>query len=431
MFTVYSVHYKKFIKIVTKIILKKKYRTITNCRICYSKSLNKVINLGYLAFTGKFWNKNKKVPKAPLELVQCKKCELVQLGHNFSRKFLYSKDYGYRSGINNTMRNHLLKIVRKINTLVELKKNDVVLDIASNDGTLLNSYKNKKIKKFGIDPTIIKFNKYYLDIDYKIANFFNKKLYFSKTKTKAKVITAISVFYDLPDPNKFLYDIKNILHKDGIFLIEQSDLYLMLKHNSVDTICHEHLEYYSVHVIKNLIKKHGLKIFYHEYNEINGGSSRFYICHNDNNKFKCFNFFLKKIIKRERKYGMFNNLAFKKFQIRIKKIGINLKKKLQFFKNNKKLVHGYGASTKGNVTLQYFNIGNYLEYIADRNLEKCNLYTPGSNIKIISEKESRLMSPDYYFVLPWHFKNEILKREKNIIRKGTRFIFPFPKVSIK
>ena len=127
---------------------------------------------------------------------------------------------------------------------------------------------------------------------------------------------------------------------------------------------------------------------------------------------------------------MFNNLAFKKFKIRIKKIGINLKKKLQFFKNNKKLVHGYGASTKGNVTLQYFNIGNYLEYIADRNLEKCNLYTPGSNIKIISEKESRLMSPDYYFVLPWHFKNEILKREKNIIRKGTRFIFPFPKVSI-
>lgn len=424
-------HYKKFIKIVTKIILKKKYRTITNCRICYSKSLNKVINLGSLAFTGKFWNKNKKVPKAPLELVQCKKCELVQLGHNFSRKFLYSKDYGYRSGINNTMRNHLLKIVRKINTLVELKKNDVVLDIASNDGTLLNSYKNKKIKKFGIDPTIIKFNKYYLDIDYKIANFFNKKLYFSKTKTKAKVITAISVFYDLPDPNKFLYDIKNILHKDGIFLIEQSDLYLMLKHNSVDTICHEHLEYYSVHVIKNLIRKHGLKIFYHEYNKINGGSSRFYICHNDNKKFKCFNFFLKKIIKRERKYGMFNNLAFKKFQIRIKKIGINLKKKLQFFKNNKKLVHGYGASTKGNVTLQYFNIGNYLEYIADRNLEKCNLYTPGSNIKIISEKESRLMSPDYYFVLPWHFKNEILKREKNIIRKGTRFIFPFPKVSIK
>jgi SAM-dependent methyltransferase len=416
---------------VTKIILKKKYRTITNCRICYSKSLNKVINLGSLAFTGKFWNKNKKVPKAPLELVQCKKCELVQLGHNFSRKFLYSKDYGYRSGINNTMRNHLLKIVRKINTLVELKKNDVVLDIASNDGTLLNSYKNKKIKKFGIDPTIIKFNKYYLDIDYKIANFFNKKLYFSKTKTKAKVITAISVFYDLPDPNKFLYDIKNILHKDGIFLIEQSDLYLMLKHNSVDTICHEHLEYYSVHVIKNLIRKHGLKIFYHEYNKINGGSSRFYICHNDNKKFKCFNFFLKKIIKRERKYGMFNNLAFKKFQIRIKKIGINLKKKLQFFKNNKKLVHGYGASTKGNVTLQYFNIGNYLEYIADRNLEKCNLYTPGSNIKIISEKESRLMSPDYYFVLPWHFKNEILKREKNIIRKGTRFIFPFPKVSIK
>jgi SAM-dependent methyltransferase len=418
-------------KIVTKIILKKKYSTITNCRICYSKSLNKVINLGSLAFTGKFWNKNKKVPKAPLELVQCKKCELVQLGHNFSRKFLYSKDYGYRSGINNTMRNHLLKIVRKINTLVELKKNDVVLDIASNDGTLLNSYKNKKIKKFGIDPTIIKFNKYYLDIDYKIANFFNKKLYFSKTKTKAKVITAISVFYDLPDPNKFLYDIKNILHKDGIFLIEQSDLYLMLKHNSVDTICHEHLEYYSVHVIKNLIRKHGLKIFYHEYNKINGGSSRFYICHNDNKKFKCFNFFLKKIIKRERKYGMFNNLAFKKFQIRIKKIGINLKKKLQFFKNNKKLVHGYGASTKGNVTLQYFNIGNYLEYIADRNLEKCNLYTPGSNIKIISEKESRLMSPDYYFVLPWHFKNEILKREKNIIRKGTRFIFPFPKVSIK
>jgi len=328
------------------------------------------------------------------------------------------------------MSNHVKNVVRKISKIAKLKSGDSVLDIASNDGTLLRNY-NSKIKTWGIDPILLKFKKEYRKINYKISNFFNYKLILKKNKKiKFKIISALSVFYDLENPNTFLNGIKKLLHEKGIFYLEFQDLMMIIKHNMFDTICHEHLEYYSVTFINKLLKKHNLRIFDHSYNNINGGSSAYLICHDDA-KYKTNKNKINKILLNEKKFGIEEVSTYKKFKKRIDLMKKKLNLKIKKITKNKKTIHGYAASTKGNVLLQYYNLDNKkIKFISDRNPKKTNLYTPGSNIRIISEAESRKLNPDYYLVLAWHFKKEILVREKMIRKMGTKFIFPLPNIEI-
>ena len=382
-----------------------------------------------MCFTGKFPKENQKIQKKPIVLVMCNKCKLVQLGHNFDLNYLYGPDYGYRTGINKTMTDHVNYTVKQITKIVNLNRYDCVLDIASNDGTLLNFYP-KNIVKVGIDPLVGKYKKYYKNINHKISNFFNisdiKKL---RLKKKFKIITALSVFYDLRNPNKFLKEVKQLLDKEGVFVLEHADLYSILKNNIFDTICHEHLSYYSSSIIINMMKKNGLRVFNHEFNNINGGSSRYYICHMDS-KYKS-NKSIKYVINKELKFKLGLQKTLKNFFKKIINLNNKLIKLIKKIKNYNQTIHGYGASTKGNILLQFCKIGNKeIDFIADRNMLKYNLFTPGTKIKIISEKESRLIKPDYYLVLPWHFKKEILKREIKIRKKGVKFIFPLPKIEI-
>jgi SAM-dependent methyltransferase len=246
----------------------------------------------------------------------CKKCKLVQLDRNFNPKYLYGKDYGYRSGINKTMTEHLKKTVKKCSALAGLKANDPVLDIASNDGTLLNFYK-KKIVTVGVDPLVNKYKGYYKKISYKISNFFQindiKKL---NLKKKFKIITSLSVFYDLKDPNRFIEGIKECLDENGIFVLEHADLLSIIKNNLFDTICHEHLEYYSSKVIINMMNFNGLKVFDHEFNNINGGSSRYYICHRKA-KYKIKKKKINKLLSEESKIGLHSTKIFKIFFTKI------------------------------------------------------------------------------------------------------------------
>ena len=402
---------------------------IKQCRICNSKSLRNLFSLGKMKFTGKFPKKNQRIPSGDVHLVMCNKCSLVQLKDNFNLNYLYNKDYGYRTGINSTMRRHVKSVVIKVSKKVRLKSGDYVLDIASNDGTLLSYYK-KNVITFGIDPLVNKYKKDYKNINYKVSDFFSYKIICKVNKNiKFKAITALSVFYDIKNPKIFLKDIKKVLHSDGIFNLEFADLKLILKNNMFDTICHEHLEYYSVTVINNLLKKVGLRIFDHYYNDTNGGSSSYYICHK-NAKFQTSKK-IPKVLIDEKRFKINSLETYNKFKERIDEIKKNLINLLRKLKIQKKVIHGYGASTKGNVLLQYFNIDNkFLDCISDRNPKKNNCYTPGTNIKILTESKSRSLKPDYYLVLPWHFKTEILKREKNIRRKGTKFIFPLPILKI-
>ena len=409
------------------------YRKIKKCRICKSKKIKNILDLGLQALTGKFpTSLNKNIIKTPLSICICKSCKFVQLSHNFNNSFLYNLEYGYESGINSTMKNHLINITKKICKIKKLTNKNIVVDIASNDGTLLNSYDNNIIK-VGIDPILNRFKKNYRNIQYRIPDFFSyKKFKKLNLKKKADVITAFAVFYDIKDPNSFLKDVKKCLDNKGIFIIEQSNLAHMIKLNSFDTICQEHLGYYSTYVIKSLMKKNNLKIFDHEYNESNGGSSRYYITHEDNYEIEINNKNINKILEFEKKYKVDKIKTYLNFKKKINKIRDLSLSKINSIISKKKIIHGYGASTKGNVILQYFNIDNkIIKYISDRNPFKFNRYTPGTKIKIISEKKSRNLKPDYYFVLPWHFKKEILVREKEIRRKNKKFIFPLPKFSIK
>ena len=404
---------------------------INNCRNCNSKKISKLFTLGKMSFTGKFAKSSKiDIPKAVVSLIICKVCKLVQLDRNFNPRYLYDTGYGYRTGINFTMRKHVKDVVKESVKLVKLKKNEAVLDIASNDGTLLNYYK-KNTFTVGIDPLIKKYRSYYKNINYGIQDFFSfNAIKKKKIKKKFKVITALSMFYDLQNPNKFLQDIKKILDANGIFILEHADLLSIIKNCQFDTICHEHLEYYSSKVIIKLMKKNDLRVFNIKPNSINGGSMRYFICH-DYSRYKNNYKNINMIINEETRLKLDQSKTFYNFFQLINNQKKKLVKLLNKIIKKKEIVHGYGASTKGNVLLQYFKISNKkIRYIADRNPQKFNLYTPGTKIKIVSEAFSRACKPNYYLVLPWHFKKEIILREKNTIKRGSKFIFPLPKMKI-
>ena len=324
----------------------------------------------------------------------------------------------------------MIKMKMKLKT-VNLKKEDWVLDIASNDGTLINSYKQKGLNEIGLDPIADKYKKFYEKNSIIINDFFSKEALTRKNiNKKFRIITALSVFYDLKDPNAFLNDVKILLKNDGIFLLEFADLLSIVKYKLFDTICHEHLEYYSAKVVIKMLKKNNLKLLNIKKNNINGGSVRFYIsC--KNSKYKINNRNIKNYLLEENEFMIDKKIAFTKLFGNIMDLKINLNKKLTKLNKNGKKIHGYGASTKGNVLLQYFKIDNkILKCIADRNPEKDGLYTPGTKVKILTEEKSRKLKPDYYLVLPWHFKKEILAREKDMRNKGVKFIFPLPNFKI-
>ncbi|MDC3286814.1 class I SAM-dependent methyltransferase [Alphaproteobacteria bacterium] len=401
---------------------------IKACRICSSPKLEVVIDLKEQALSGFFPDKNTtEVEVFPLTLVKCASCGLVQLQHSVAQEILYHENYGYRSGINATMTNHLASIVKSIESKVLLHDGDVVVDIASNDGTLLNAYRNKHLKRIGVDPASKQFGDYYEPDILKVPKFFSREAIepFLEAK-KAKVVTSIAVFYDLESPSEFVNSVKDILDSDGCWVLEQSDLGSMIKSNSFDTICHEHLEYYSVSVLKKLLEHHDLRIFDAELNASNGGSHRLYVCH-QNSTFQTNHNSINDILQNENKIGLLDNQTYLEFMSRCK---IEMKKLFGFvqdkIKSGKKF-HIYGASTKGNVLLQFCSLGvKQIEIAAERNPRKWGCYTPGTKIPIQSETASRDLCPDYYIVLPWHFRDEFIIREAEFLKKGASFIFPLP-----
>jgi SAM-dependent methyltransferase len=412
----------------------KVYSKISKCRICKNKLLHKVFDLGSQFIQGSFVKKNYPSPhlkKIPLKLVLCKKCYLLQTLHTTKKSILY-KNYWYMSKINQTMRNHLKKIVRSIHKNKRNKKKINVLDIGCNDGTLLNYYP-KSISKYGIDPSQIvnEINKKKINV---IRDYFPpKKNKLKKLNIKFNIITSIAMFYDVDDPSYFVKKIKYFLDREGIWVFELSYMIDMIKLNSFDTICHEHLEYYSLSTLKFLMEKNGLKIINVFKNSINGGSIKCYVTHKENIKYDKKNNFLKikKLLQIEKKIKIGSTVPYKKFYKNCLNIKNNLNKLIQKIIKQKKTIFILGASTKGNTILQFLNIDHKtIKYAVERNTEKIGATTIGSKIEIISEKKSSQLKPDYYLVLPWHFKKEIIQREKKYISKGGSLIFPLPKISI-
>jgi NDP-4-keto-2,6-dideoxyhexose 3-C-methyltransferase len=407
-------------------------KAIGRCRICASSQFRELFDLGQLHSCGVFPRQGEPdPPAAPLDLVQCAACGLVQLSHDFAGDDLFRSTYGYRSGLNESMVTHLGHIAAAAQRRVALRSGDIVLDIGSNDGTLLSSYSVADIVRIGIDPTIAQFRKYYPPGVLTLGEFFNEKNFRSLCASgSARIVTSISMFYDLPAPNDFVRDLASILAPDGVWILEQSYLPSMVDRNSFDTICHEHLEYYCLRQIIDLTAPHGLRVFDVSLNDVNGGSFQVWVCRADA-PYPSNNEAIANLAKAEETQGYASGKPVLDLKARVNSVRSTVLEFLTNARRQGKLVHGYGASTKGNTLLQFFAITpELLPAIAERNEEKFGCRTPGTGIPIISEKESRALSPDYYFVLPWHFREAFLKREKEFIARGGRLVFPLPNLDI-
>ena len=402
------------------------------CRSCSNRNLKATFDMGSQKLSGIFPNNKtqKNVPEGSLAMVFCDNCKLLQLENSFDANTMYGNNYGYMSALNNSMIQHLKKKAFNLKKITNLIQGDLVLDIGSNDGTFLNFFSNK-FNLIGIDPTIKKLGALYRKDINKFPNFFTKELITRNFSKKVKLITSISMFYDLEDTIKFAEDIYDILDENGLWHLEQSYMPMMLKNNSYDTICHEHLEYYSLRSIKYIFDKVGFKIVDLEFNEINGGSFALTVAKKKNIKFKEVKYLIDWLLKKEDLFNYNSMKSFKNFFENTKKHRTIFKELLLNLNDMKKSVIGYGASTKGNIILQYCGIdSNLVPFIGEVNKFKYNKYTPGSKIKIISERKARALNPDYFLVLPWHFKNHIVRKERKFSKNKGKLIFPLPDIDI-
>lgn len=404
------------------------------CRSCNSQQLRRVLSLGEL-YISNFTSKIHDGIKTPLDLVICQRCSLVQLKHTAVDPELLYRNYWYKSGMNKTMVEALADITEKLERSVEFEQDDIAVDIGANDGTLLRSYRHKHVVRVGFEPALNLIPEAEVDTDKIFNTFFNYRDFRSVFgDKKAKAVTSIAMFYDLEDPNAFVGDIKQILAPEGIWVIQMAYLPSMLELNAFDNICHEHIEYYSLLSLENLLSRHDFCVFDIELNDINGGSFRIYVKHKDSTTIIPFIYAdqrLKSLRTKEKEMHLVTMKPYNDFEARV----LNIKRKCYEFikkeiKNGKK-VSVYGASTKGNTLLQYFNLDyKLISSAAERNPAKWGLKTIGTGIPIKSEREVREEKPDYLLILPWHFLKEFMEREREYLNNGGHFIVPLPKFII-
>jgi NDP-4-keto-2,6-dideoxyhexose 3-C-methyltransferase len=407
------------------------YHEIRTCRICKGPNFVTVISLGEQALTGRFPAPDEPdPPMAPLDLIRCADCGLVQLRHSTDTGELYDHSYGYRSGTNATMTNHLTRISAEIASVVRLRAGDVVLDIGCNDGTLLKSYPVDELTCMGIDPIADTFRSQYPKHFLTHAGFFDFGSFQGLSPyKKARAITSIAMFYDLEDPGKFVGDIVRSLAPDGVWVLEQSYLPSMLEQNSYDTICHEHLEYYALPQIERLVADKALRVFDVKLNDVNGGSFQVWVCHKDA-AYPSNESVLNGLRKQEADLDLSSDAPYAAFCKRIGEINNQLVTFIKKEVASGKQVYVYGASTKGNVILQYLGLDHtLLAGCADRSPQKWGRRTPRTAIPIMSEKDARLKA-DYFLVLPWHFRDEFVLREAEFLARGGKLIFPLPKFEL-
>lgn len=410
------------------------YKEIFYCRICKSTNLYTIVDLGKQELTGMFplLGETCSLEAAPIEVIRCKDCGLVQLRHSVTPESMFNDGYGYASSLNSSMVAHLKTFSSYIENLDVLKPGDTIVDIACNDGTFLKFFKGNKYNLVGIDPSSNKYRNNFNDMTL-VVDFFSKEAYNSISKSKAKVITSFACFYDLEDPLHFAKDIKQIISDDGIWILEMAYLPFILQNLAYDGCCHEHLSYYSFHDIYKIYSEAGFKLVDLGFNEINGGSFWVSLTPKESS-IKENTELASKILQQERIFGLQEEHTYALFKEKVLKHKQELTTLITTLSYQGYSLAGLGASTKFNVILQYCNITKeLLSKIGDVNSYKFTRMTPGTNIPIINEDE--ILDPtkfQYLVVGPYHFKENILKQEK--IKKyrqaGGKLIFPLPVIEI-
>ena len=408
-----------------------KYTGLSECRVGGGTSLVTVLDLGEQALTGVFpKSPDAEVTVGPLRLVWCPDSGLLQLAHSYDVGEMYGENYGYHSGLNQSMVRHLTQKIHELERFADVKAGDAVLDIGSNDATSLKAYRTAGISRTGMDPTGHKFGRFYTDGISLVPDFFSARAYFAAGGKPAKVVTSIAMFYDLEDPIAFARQVAEVLAPGGVWHFEQSYMPSMLRMTSYDTVCHEHLEYYSLTVVQNILAAAGLKAVDVKMNAINGGSFAVTAVRTEDPR-RGSEGVIDWLLGQEARMGLETSRPYRDFEERVYRHRSDLMRLLRTLSADGKTVLGYGASTKGNVVLQFCGVtAAEMPAIAEVNPDKFDSYTPGTKIPIIPEAEARAMQPDYFLVLPWHFKEGIIQREAEFLARGGRMIFPFPEIEI-
>lgn len=408
-----------------------------DCRSCESSHVQDILSLGELNIVS-FGNEAPQT-KVPLELMLCGDCSLLQLKHTTRPDLLYNPNYGYKSGVNQTMRDQLQEIASSAESKKNLGPGDLVIDIGCNDGTLLDSYITD-VTRVGFDPSknvayeaVTRLQKRGASRFRIFSDFFNARA-FEETfpGQKAKVVTAISMFYDLEDPNKFVGDVKKVLDPEGLFVIQQNYLGGMLDQVAFDNICHEHLEYYSLTSLENLLRRHDMEVAGVELNGINGGSFRTFVRNSGDRPVRYESLPpVNRLREREKRMGLDTDVPYLRFAEKVRSATADLREFVYQEADKGKVVHIYGASTRGNTLVQAAGLDRgVIQAAAERNPDKWGTEYGATGIPIISEQESRAQNPDYYLVLPWFFKEEFVKREAQYLEGGGQMIFPLPRFEV-
>jgi NDP-4-keto-2,6-dideoxyhexose 3-C-methyltransferase len=408
------------------------YTQIDRCRICGNSELVEVLDLGVQALTGVFpRTKREKITQGPLQLVKCmgqdECCGLVQLKHTYALEELYGENYGYRSGLNPSMIAHLKSKVSRILDRFQPPSGSLIIDIGSNDSTTLQAYPQNAFTCVGVDPAGTKFRQFYPSDIQLITDFFSAAVLRKHIgDRRAAVITSFSMFYDLESPLRFVEEISEILEEEGIWVTEQSYMPLMLSRNSYDTVCHEHLEYYALRQIKWMADRADLKIIDVEFNEINGGSTSVVMAKRLSRWRESAA--VKEILYGEVREGLDTLEPYQVFSRRVSASRDALRAFLEQARQNGKSVSGLGASTKGNVLLQYCQVTETdVARVGEVNADKFGRFTPGTSLPIVPEEEALAMKPDYLLVLPWHFRSYLLNQVRF---RGQTLVFPLPELDI-
>lgn len=433
------------------------YTTRTTCRVCGSTDLAPLFSLGN-QYVSNFVEADQVCsgPQCPIDIELCNDCTLVQAKHTAPQEFLYTRHYWYRSGVTQTMRNALADVAKSAKRVVNLKPGDVVLDIGSNDGTLLRSYSVPDLITMGVEPAENLWEEGSRGITRLVKNFWKVGEYDGKPLIEQddkgcgyypppggfKAITALGMFYDLEDPNQFIADVAKVLHPEGVFIAQLMCLKQTLEKKDVGNFAHEHLEFYSLRSLDILLKRHGLQMFDVEENNVNGGSYRLYIRHTEpgvkpaTDGYRRLSGYM--LAEEEPGLALHDPNTYLSF---FQELERGKAKVMDFIRKEVaagKRVWIYGASTKGNVILQYYGLRytpyygdlmerpSLIEAAADRSPEKWGKYTVGTGIPIKSEEDFRKANPNYALVMPYAFINEFIQRESAWLEGGGKFIVPLP-----